>query len=290
MHNYRYIPEMQENSAILERSLELNVPLWMGEGGADQVSNAIFLQMLEKENIGYTLWSWKSCPGPFDGVMPDEPAPAEHALPKDWNLVFDYADHGGPRPGYEKSQRIFDEYLELVDYDRCVYNKTRHLYTLRQPGITLPAVGYDHGEPGVAFEGKWYYGNAFQYREADRMKMIVKPGGLRPGPKALWFFAGYGISNMPRAVDSLWLVLRPEEFVHYTIHDVKESCKVILSMRCDKPSEIEVGCGEDTRRIRLMPSEEITSVEALTLPAGDEHQVCVKALEGEVQIEAVAFE
>ena len=78
--------------------------------------------------------------------------------------------------------------------------------------------------------------------------------------------------------------------MHYTIHDVKESCKVILSMRCDKPSEIEVGCGEDTRRIRLMPSEEITSVEALTLPAGDEHQVCVKALEGEVQIEAVAFE
>ena len=255
MHNYRYIPEMQENSAILERSLELNVPLWMGEGGSDQVSNAIFLQMLEKENIGYVLWSWKSCPGPFDGVMPDEPAPAEHALPKDWELVFNYADHGGPRPGYEKSQRIFDEYLELVDYDRCVHNRTRHLYTLRQPGITLPAVGYDHGEPGVDFDGKWYYGNAFQYREAD-----------------------------------LWLVLRPEEFVHYTIHDVKESCKVTLSMRCDEPSEIEVGCGTDVRQIRLMPSGEISSVEVLTLSAGDEQQVCVKALEGEVQIESVAFE
>ena len=290
MHNYRYIPEMQENSAILERSLELNVPLWMGEGGSDQVSNAIFLQMLEKENIGYALWSWKSCPGPFDGVMPDEPAPAEHALPKDWELVFNYADHGGPRPGYEKSQRIFDEYLELVDYDRCVHNRTRHLYTLRQPGITLPAVGYDHGEPGVDFDGKWYYGNAFQYREADRMKMIVKPGGLRPGPKTLWFFAGYGVSNTPRAVDSLWLVLRPEEFVHYTIHDVKESCKVTLSMRCDEPSEIEVGCGTDVRQIRLMPSGEISSVEVLTLSAGDEQQVCVKALEGEVQIESVAFE
>ena len=289
IHNYRYIPEMQELSAVMERALALNVPVWMGEGGARQTANAVFLQMLEQENIGYSLWCWKASHTHSDGVMPEDPCPAEHDFPKDWNLVYDYADHGGPRPGYEKSQRIFDEYLELLNYDKCSHPALRHQFNLRQPGITLPAVGYDHGEPGTAFFGEWYYGNAFQYRESDRMKMIVKPGGLRPGPKALWNFAGYGLQNTPDALASLWLSMRAGEFVHYTVRDVRESCKVYLEVRCDSPARLKVSCGTQENEFTVEPSEELQEIHGLTLPRGDEFQVRVQAEEGEIQISEVSF-
>ncbi len=289
IHNYRYIPELQELSTSFERSIELNVPIWMGEGGADQIANAVFLQLLEEENIGYSLWCWKTSHTHSDGVMPEDISPAEHDVPKDWKLVFDYADHGGPRPGYEKSQKIFDEYLDLLDYDKCTHPDLRHQYNLRQPGITLPAVGYDHGEFGKAFSGRWNYGNAFQFRESDHMKMVVKPGGIRPGPKALWFFAGYSLQNMPRAVDSLWLSLREGEFVHYTVRDVKKSCRVMLSLHCEMPGVIRVSCGGQSTDIHVKPASEITEYEAIQLPAGDEYHVRVETLEAEVQLAEVKF-
>jgi len=290
MHNYRYIPEMQELSALIERSLALNVPIWMGEGGADAKSNAIFLQILEAENIGYSLWCWKTAPFSTDGVMPEDIAPAEHDLPKDWQEVFDYADHGGPKPGYEKSQRIFDEYLELLDYDKCRHPKTRHEYILRKSGTAIPGVGYDHGEPGVAFSGDWRYGNAYQYRESDRMKMAVKPGTALPGPKGLWAFCGYGLLNQPKAIESLDLVLREGEFVHYTVKDIGESCRVILKLQSDRPGALHVSCAGMKERIDVNASDTYLNVTALTLPAGDEYHVRVEAAEGEIRIAEVRFE
>ena len=273
----------------MERSLNLNVPVWMGEGGADQVSNAIFLQLLEEENIGYSLWCWKTSHKHSDDVMPEDTSPAEHGFPEDWEMVHDYADHGGPRPGYAKSQKIFDEYLDLLDYDKCTHPDLRHQYNLRQPGITIPAVGYDHGEFGKAFSGKWNYGNAFQFRESDHMKMIVKPGGLRPGPKGLWPFTGYGLLNMPRAVDSLWLELQEGEFVHYTVKDVRDGCRVVLRLRCDNPCCIQVSNAAETRDIPLDPSEELIEKEVMTLSPGDEYRIRVEALTGTIQLADVLF-
>ncbi len=288
IHNYRYIPETQELSAMMERSLALNVPIWMGEGGAGEKENAVFLQILEQENIGYSLWCWKTVVGGADGVMAPDMAPAAHGLPADWNLVFDYADHGGPKPGYEKSKRIFDEYLELLDYDRCSHPETRHEYILRKPGVSIPGAGYDHGEFGTAFHGNWSYGNAFQYREADRMKLVLREGAKAPGPKTLWGFYGYGL-NPPSALENLALALRKGEFVHYTVRDVRESCRVSLRLGALSQGILLVSCGGTESRLEITPAETVQELPALTLPQGEEYAVRVEALEGEIYLEEVKF-
>lgn len=290
IHNYRYIPEVQELSAIMECALDLDVSVWMGEGGAGEKENAVFLQILEKENIGYSLWCWKAAEGSGDGVMPEDRTPASHALPKDWHLIYDYADHGGQKPGYEKSMRIFEEYPELLDYDRCEHPETRHSYILRQPGVAIPAAGYDHGAFGEAFHGDWSYGNAFQYREADRMKLIRKPGKAAPGPKALWGFYGYRLQNLPSALDSLMLALRKGEFVHYTVKDVKESCLVSLRLRCEEPSVLRVSCAGMEQILQITPTKDFREIQMLKLPAGEEYAVRIETLEGEILLEEVLFQ
>ena len=150
-------------------------------------------------------------------------------------------------------------------------------------------MGYDHGEFGEAFSGKWNYGNAFQFREADHMKMVVRPGGLRPGPKQLWFFAGYGLQNMPRAVDSLWLSLRKGEYVHYTVRDVKSSCQVLLSLKSEVPGAIRISCGSESAEIHVDPVADLAEYEAILVTAGDEYHIRVEAVEGEVQLAEVKF-
>ncbi len=292
IHNYGYTPEIREVQAMLERSRELNVPIWMGEGGSNNTANTIFLEMLAQEGIGFALWCWKTAEK-TNGEASDtrDCAPAEYQLPEGWQQVFEYADHGGPKPGYEKSQRIFDELLENLDYKKCRHPEVRHQYVLRQPGITIPGAGYDHGKAGEAFLGHWEGGNAFEYRLGDRVKLVVKPGGKRQGPQEMKGFVNSSPFEKIPAEEELWPELSTGEFVHYTIRDVKEDCPVTLQVRALCDSVLIVSVGGQERRLELSKAsgQETGKMEALTLPQGEAYAVRVEVEKGTIQIASVEF-
>lgn len=289
VHIYGFVPEMAELYGMLERSLALNVPIWMGEGGNGYEENSIFLDTIAKENVGFCLWVWKSAARqgfPDDGMHTEQ-----YQLPKDWDMVYKYANEGGPRPSYAHAQQIFDEYLENLKFENCRHGDLIHKYNLRQPGISIPAVGYDHGRSGCEFKGDWYYGNAYNYRIEDRTKLVVKPDGYRPGPKAVWAFSGQtGFGKGPNAVKNLWLEMSDGEYVHYSVYDVKDHCDVRLSLRSVKDSVIRVSCGDMSEEFRVSASEEVAEIHTLTLPAGDEYSLKVEVLSGSVQFDRVYFD
>lgn len=289
VHIYGFVPEMAELYGMLERSIELNVPIWMGEGGAGPEENSIFLDTIAQENVGFCLWVWKSAArngAPEDGMNTEQ-----YDLPKDWEMVRKYADEGGPRPSYEHAQKIFDEYLENLKFEHCRHGSLLHKYNLRQPGISLPAVGYDHGRNGQSFLGNWYYGNAYNYRIEDRTKLVVKPGGYRPGPKSVWGFSGQtGFGKTPNAIKNLWLEMSDGEYVHYSVYDVKDHCDVRLSLRALCPSCVRVSWGELENVLNVEPSQDTVMVSALSLPAGDEFSCKVEVLSGTVQFDRVFFD
>ena len=100
IHNYGFQPQLNEIMAVLDRAEEFNVPIWMGEGGSGNANNAAFLELLATEGIGYALWCWKSA-SPLDpnGRRFGGGGPANYKLPDGWQQIFDYCDHGGPKPG-----------------------------------------------------------------------------------------------------------------------------------------------------------------------------------------------
>ena len=284
VHIYGFTPEIAEIYAMNERADELNVPIWMGEGGSDKVADSIFLDILAKENIGFCLWVWKSAGRGFG-----EPLSTNHELPKDWNLVHDYAESGGPKPGFEKSMAIFDEYLELLDYDRCIHPTEGAHYILRQPGITIPAVGFDHGMPDIAYHGEWHYGNAYGYRIETPMKMVVRDGAERPGPKAVWNMAGHNFMNMPSAIKDLYLNLRTGEFVHYSIYDVEDSCDVVFKAYSKNGGTIKISAAGFEETIRIEAAESPQEYKCLKLPKGDAYAVRTECIEGDVILAEVSF-
>ena len=289
VHIYGFVPEMAELYGMLERSIGLNVPIWMGEGGAGPEENSIFLDTIAKENVGFCLWVWKSA------AKENEPLDAMHGeaytLPKEWEMVRKYADEGGPRPSYAHAQAIFDEYLENLKFENCAHGSLLHKYNLHQPGISLPAVGYDHGRNGEEFVGNWYYGNAYNYRIEDRTKLVVKPDGYRPGPKSVWNFSGQtGFGKTPNAIKNLWLEMTKGEYVHYSVYDVKDHCDVRLSMRGMEDSVIKVSCGERSEELNLKATEDTVTMAVMSLPAGNSFTLKVEVLSGTVQFDRVFFD
>lgn len=288
IHNYGFRPDMQELYTALERSISLDVPIWIGEGGSSNTAQAVFFEMCAKEGIGFNLWCWKSARREDTNAhFADMEGPASHKLPADWSLIFNYADKGGPKPGYMKCQQIFDELLDNLEYDKCMHPKKKHKYTLRQPGIVIPGVGYDHGKSGEAFKGDWEYGNAYEFRIADRMKMVIKPGGKLPAPRQMYSFIQ---SRMPDPLDNLWLELAAGEFVHYTIREVQTSSPVSMVLRSIEDAEFSISYNDMQKVFSLKATDEAQKVYLLTLPKGDEYAIKVAVISGILQIAEVHFD
>ena len=49
----------------------------------------------------------------------------------------------GPRPSYEESIRIMDEFIELTKLEHCVINRDGVRLAAKKPDIDLPGVAYD---------------------------------------------------------------------------------------------------------------------------------------------------
>ncbi len=57
--------------------------------------------------------------------------------------------------------------LEKMKPEYYTVDQTYNHYNLRQPGIRIPAVGFDQGS---SRSNGWIYGNAFGYRTEEGMK------------------------------------------------------------------------------------------------------------------------
>jgi hypothetical protein len=96
--------------------------------------------------------------------------------------------------------------------------------------------------------------------------------------------------STPDPLENLWLELAADEFVHYTIREVKGNCPVTLVMRAKQDSEFTVSCGDAVERFALIASSDTASVHVLTLPEGDEFTIKVAVSAGILQIAEVHFD
>ena len=110
IHYYGFSPEVRTLYRFLDASLKNNVPIWIGEGGSDPVSNSVFYEIAGAYDIGYAVWSWKRA----DDPKGDGSSAVTYPIPEKWDVMRDYIRNGGPRPSYKESQEILDEMLEKM--------------------------------------------------------------------------------------------------------------------------------------------------------------------------------
>ena len=261
------------------------MPIWIGEGGSDPVSNSIFYEIAGTYDIGYAVWSWKRA----DDPKGDGSSAVTYPIPEKWDVMCDYIRNGGPRPSYKESQEILDEMLEKMKPEYYTIDQTYNHYNLRQPGIRIPAVGFDQGS---SRSNGWIYGNAFGYRTEEKMKMPLRPGALPP--QHVVVPTGEPLRESGPLKD-LCLELREGEAVSYTIRDVKEKCQVSVTARAmsEKASVIVTCTSEEGKKevseAVLTGTETKESVLA-EFGVGAEWVVSLEMKEGTVQLDEVIFE
>ena len=284
-HFYHFSPEVRDLYRFLDSSVRCNVPIWIGEGGSELVDNSIYYEIAATFDIGYSIWTWKSADDPKgegSGVV-------RYQLPKDWEPVRAYIRNGGPRPSYQESQKIMDEMLENIRMEHCSVWWEKNYYNLRQPGMTLPAVGFDEGS-GKA--NGWRFGNPFGYRTETGMKMVLKPG-VKP-PKHVVVPTREEIRPSNPLTD-LCLELRAGERVAYTIRDVEKTCNVTAQLRSvdGQESRVKIICtsldGKVQEQVVTVKGAETVGYDLAVLETGVAWVVTVVMEEGSVQMDEITF-
>lgn len=146
-HKYWSDPDEESLAPFLRTAARLNVPLWMGEGGENNLDwyTHVF-PLYERLEIGWCFWTYKK--------METANSPVTFRQPLRWHELTCYLD-GGPQPDREAAQAIFDDFLACVaapDYHPEVIRAL-----LRKPPVHIPATAFDlecilsQRQPGADF-------------------------------------------------------------------------------------------------------------------------------------------
>lgn len=264
IHCYEQRPEVATFFHALEKREGLQVPIWMGEtGGSNRWMTSLF-ELLVEYHIGFNVWCFKTC------QAADAAKVLEFTLPKEWELVRKYALEGAGKPSFEKSQSIFNEYLDNVVTDKCHHNKNVHQAVLRKAGCVVPAVAYNdksiYGEETAAFYGTNRLGNAFKYRIGDHMRFTLPEEQV----------SGITIFGNPRP-DKDWaeleLKLEHNEYASYTVRDVKKPTTLKVFYRATNNSKLIVSIDNQQQTEVEISASQGNEIELGELPCLEELQV-----------------
>lgn len=205
-HRYAVPPDMGAYREFLELSRRWNKPLWLGESGENLPEWFAALYPLGVQlGIGYNIWPWKK--------MECTNSPYSVNAPAGWEKFTAYTG-GGERPSYEEAQAMLDEYLNNMLLENCRENPAVSASVRREPGCSVRATDFDEG----ACHGLWQREALCHYRQGSGMEILEPevPPEKRFGFDCCW--------------DSLKLVMRPGEYVEYTLYGAREGSTVSLEL------------------------------------------------------------
>jgi endoglucanase len=211
--------------SYLDYRARFNAPVWVGETG--ERDDAIYwatTQCFESHNIGWSFWPWKK--------MDTRNTPYSIQPPAHWDAVIAYS-RGGEKPPMEVAQRAFDELLNNIRIENCVYFPDVVDSMMRRVPARIEAENY--GEDG---QNKSYFvKNPTQrskfYRRSDPVT-ITDEGTNR------WQSGQY-------------ITLGSDEWTRYTISsDAPRHYQVIAKAKTSSgPTVIEIKVGDEVRTVTL---------------------------------------
>jgi len=149
-HKYWNDPDEESLAPFLAASSRLNMPLWMGEGGENNLEWYTYaFPLYERLGIGWCFWSYKK--------MGSANSPASFPVPERWRCLTDYIEGHG-QPGPKEAGEIFDSFLAGLstrEYHPEVVNAL-----LRRAPLTIPAAAFDaeaiqsRRAPGASFRAR----------------------------------------------------------------------------------------------------------------------------------------
>ena len=168
-HKYWNSPDGESLEPYVGKRNELNVPIFMGEGGennADWYCGAF--RLFEDFKISWNFWTWKK--------MDTDNSPFSINKPANWDLLIAYLN-GGDKPDIEMSEIILWEFLENLKFSNCIYKPEIINSIMRIAPLRIPTIFYSNNRklPGFRISNP-IKGSSFGFRSGDGMTMGFSSG------------------------------------------------------------------------------------------------------------------
>ena len=194
----------------------------------------------------------------------------------EWQQLLDYA-RGGTHPGYEKAQKILDEYLKNMQVENCLINEKLAANVFRLPGCIIAGTDFDE-LPGLG-TSYWHGQNTTStvaYRQNTGMQLHCR----------------YPDREKRFAFDGEWaryvLRLREGEYACYSLYDVTVLSKLEVACYAEEPAVLEITQdGKPLGTFDLSGTEHRQILSSMHLFNADSCVLRLKALRGTVDIEAL---
>lgn len=212
LHIYETLPDLGLLGPILAKQEELNVPVWIGETGGNKAYMTVLVQALYSHGIGINVWVEKAV------ERKDAITLITYKLPEGFDKITSYVQSDGLKPSRKESIKIFDQYLENIKFENCTVYPDAANAILRQPYVSIPAIGYDF------CKGNYPYCSFSGYRREDHMHFVMTRKAYEAEK-----FKRISFEKVPKYGDFniMDLQLDPKEKAGYIIHG-------------DKPIEISI--------------------------------------------------
>jgi len=148
---------------FLDYRQKLNAPVWVGETG--EKGNTIYwgtTQYFEANNIGWSFWPWKK--------MDTTNTPYSIRRPAGWDEIVAFS-RGGEKPSRQVAERAFEELLENIRLENCIYfPDVVNAVMRRVPGL-VEAENYAH--EGKAYSVSNPSAKSEYYRTAEPVQVVI---------------------------------------------------------------------------------------------------------------------
>ncbi|MBN1413133.1 MAG: cellulase family glycosylhydrolase [Spirochaetales bacterium] len=114
-HKYWNDPTLGSIQSYISKGKTYNVPIWLGETGENDNSwYKKTFKMLEDNNVSWAFWPWKKIDATNN--------PYSVKKPKGWYRIVSHVN-SGYKIDKDGAQPIFDELIEYIKIENCIYNK-----------------------------------------------------------------------------------------------------------------------------------------------------------------------
>lgn len=161
-HKYWNNPDKESLSQYIETGERLNVPIWMGEGGENNLEWYTYVfPLYERLGIGWCFWSFKK--------MDTYNSPVSFVQPRGWEKILSYLDCNIKVEEYF-ARKIFDDFILQISQPTYYYQVINAL--LRRPPLVIPAAAYD-----IEYI-RSHKNTKFLFRETDKATLCFADGHI----------------------------------------------------------------------------------------------------------------
>lgn len=260
-HKYWSTPDTESIQGYIDIAKELNVPLFMGEGGENNCEwyTTVF-PMYEREDISWSFWTYKK--------MECTNSPITFRVPVNWDWMIQWIE-GERQLSKEEAIFIFDDFIKALQ-DAGINKPVINALQRRIP-VQLPSEAYDF------YQIKSERLAGADVRLSEPVTILFQNGRLGEVN-----YQRYGGEPQPET-ENLVVKLREGDMVGYYFFTKDKS--FIADILLEGQGEVEIACSDEVVQVSVNGCENIQL--SFTSRINEKNQLSIKCISGSIYLDTI---